>query len=187
MPGHDRELFFDIEVDPMRDICYLHGFVERDGRDNGTEKFVAFFADECTPAAERAAFAAAWAYMRENRPCAIYYYSKYERTIYRKLQQKYPDVCSAEDIEELFDPAHAIDLYYDVVKKATEWPTWDFSIKTLAKYLGFSWRDTHPSGAASIEWFDRWIKTGDTSNPAAHSRLQRGRLPRNARAVRWHS
>ena len=29
LPGYDRELFFDIEVDPMRDICYLHGFVER--------------------------------------------------------------------------------------------------------------------------------------------------------------
>jgi predicted RecB family nuclease len=161
LPGYDRELFFDIEVDPMRDICYLHGFVERQGRNNATEKFVAFFADECTPASEKAAFADAWAYMRANRPCAIYYYSKYERTIYRKLQQKYPDVCSAEDVEELFDPAHAVDLYYDVVKKATEWPTWDFSIKTLAKYLGFSWRDTHPSGAASIEWFDRWINTGD--------------------------
>ena len=53
LPGYDRELFFDIEVDPMRDICYLHGFVEREGRDNGTEKFVAFFADECTPASER--------------------------------------------------------------------------------------------------------------------------------------
>ena len=117
LPGYDRELFFDIEVDPMRDICYLHGFVERQGRDNATEKFVAFFADECTPAAERAAFAAAWAYMRASRPCAIYYYSKYERTIYRKLQQKYPDVCSAEEIEELFDPAHAIDLYYDVVQE----------------------------------------------------------------------
>ena len=95
-----------------------------------------------------------------RRPCAIYYYSKYERTIYRKLQEKYPDVCSADEIERLFDPAHAIDLYNDVVKKATEWPTWDYSIKTLAKYLGFAWRDTHPSGAASIEWFDRWMKTG---------------------------
>jgi predicted RecB family nuclease len=161
LPGYDRELFFDIEVDPMRDICYLHGFIERERRDNGTEKFIAFFADECTPDSEKAAFAAAWAYMRNKRPCAIYYYSKYERTIYRKLQEKYPDVCSAAEIEELFDPAHAIDLYNDVVKKATEWPTWDFSIKTLAKYLGFSWRDKHPSGAASIEWFDRWIKTGD--------------------------
>ena len=115
-----------------------------------------------------------------NRPCAIYYYSKYERTIYRKLQQKYPDVCSAEDIEELFDPAHAIDLYYDVVKKATEWPTWDFSIKTLAKYLGFSWRDTHPSGAASIEWFDRWIKTGDRPFASASSTTTKTTVARRA-------
>jgi predicted RecB family nuclease len=168
LPGDDLELFFDIEVDPMRGICYLHGFVERRGRDNATERFVAFFTPECTQAAERAAFADAVAYIRASRPCAIYYYSKYERTIYRKLREKYPDVCSAEEIEELFDPAHAIDLYNDVVRKATEWPTWDFSIKTLARYLGFSWRDTHPSGAASIEWFDRWIKTGD---PAVRQRI----------------
>ena len=62
----------------------------------------------------------------------------------------------------------AIDLYNDVVKKATEWPTWDFSIKTLAKYLGFSWRDTHPSGAASIEWFHRWVEKRD---PAIRQRI----------------
>jgi predicted RecB family nuclease len=161
LPGYERELFFDIEVDPMRDICYLHGFIERTGGDNASEKFTAFFADKCTPDSEKAAFADAWNYMQNKRPCAIYYYSKYERTVYRKLQQKYPDVCSADEVEELFSPTHAIDLYNDVVKKATEWPTWDLSIKTLAKYLGFAWRDTHPSGAASIEWFDRWVNTGD--------------------------
>jgi predicted RecB family nuclease len=37
----------------------------------------------------------------------------------------------------------------------------DFSITTLVKFLGFEWRDASPSGAASIEWFDRWAKTGD--------------------------
>jgi len=162
-PNDPRELFFDIEVDPMRDVCYLHGFVERLDRDNGTERFVAFFADSCTPAAEHAAFSAAVGYIRASRPCAIYYYSKYERTIYRKLQEKYPDVASVDEIEELFDPAHAVDLYTDIVRKATEWPTWDFSIKTLAKHLGFQWRDANPSGAASIEWFDRWVKTGDAA------------------------
>lgn len=160
-PDHNLELFFDIEVDPMRNICYLHGFVERHGQDNATEKFIAFFAEEPTAEAEKIAFSDAWGYMRKNRPCSIYYYSKYERTIYRKLQEKYPDVCSSDEIEELFDPADTIDLYYDVVKKATDWPTNDHSIKTLARYLGFVWRDTHPSGAASIEWFDRWVKTGD--------------------------
>lgn len=152
------ELFFDIEVDPMRNICYLHGFVERREGKNDTERFVYFFAEAVTSEEERKAFQGAFAYMSALPDAAIYYYSKYERTIYRKLQSKYPDVCSAEDIEALFSPDRAIDLYGDIVIKATEWPTRDHSIKTLAKYLGFAWRDTHPSGAASIEWFDRWCR-----------------------------
>ena len=91
-----------------------------------------------------------------------------KRTIYRKLQQKYPDICTPEDIEQLFDPARAIDLYGDVVLKATEWPTRDHSIKTLTKYLGFAWRDAHPSGAASVEWFDRWCQE---RNPITRQRI----------------
>ena len=148
------ELFFDIEVDPLRDICYLHGIVERRDRNNGSERFISFFVDTVTPQAEQEAFAAAVAYLSGHPDGIIYYYSKYERTIYRKLQDKYPNVCSAEEIERLFDPARAVDLYGDVVLKSTEWPTRDYSIKTLARYLGFKWRDLHPSGAASIEWFD---------------------------------
>jgi len=164
----DIELFFDIEVDPFRDVCYLHGFVERRGGVNGSEHFIAFFADAPTPASEERAFTEAWRYIQAAQPCTIYYYSKYERTIYRKLRQKYPHVCTETEIEALFDPKRAVDLYSDVVLKATEWPTRDFSIKTLAKYLGFSWRDTHPSGAASIEWFHRWVETGD---PAIRRRI----------------
>lgn len=161
LPFSETELFFDIEVDPMRDLCYLHGFVERHNGDNTTEKYVAFFTEDVSSAEEERAFRDAWQYICDKQPCIIYYYSKYERTIWRQLQSKYPTVCTAEDIEDLFDPSQSVDLYFDVVKKATEWPTRDYSIKTLAKYLGFSWRDTHPSGAASIEWFDRWIQTGD--------------------------
>jgi predicted RecB family nuclease len=161
LPVIECELFFDIEVDPMRDVCYLHGFVERNGGDTASERFVSFFADQPTAAAEEQAFAAAWRYMQERQPCGIYYYSKYERTLYRKLQAKYPHVCTADEIEALFASPSTIDLYYDVVFKATEWPTRDYSIKTLAKHLGFKWRDTHPSGAASIEWFDRWVQSGD--------------------------
>lgn len=76
-------------------------------------------------------------------------------------QAKYPDVCTAEEIEALFNPERAIDLYFDVVLKAPEWPTRDYSIKSLAKYLGFIWRNTYPSGAGSIEWFHRWVESGD--------------------------
>jgi predicted RecB family nuclease len=98
------ELFFDVEVDPLRDVCYLHGFVERHGGDNATERFVAFFAEEATPAAERDAFASALDYIASRGESVIYYYSKYERTTYRKLQQRYPDICTPEDVERMFEP-----------------------------------------------------------------------------------
>lgn len=162
------ELFFDVEVDPLRDVCYLHGFVERQQGNNATERFVAFFAEEPTPASERDTFAAALDYLAARDEAIIYYYSKYERTAYRKLQVRYPDICTPEDIERLFEASRAVDLYGDVVMRATEWPTRDYSIKTLAKHLGFSWRDPHPSGATSIEWFDRWCRE---RNPETRQRI----------------
>ena len=70
LPVADFELFFDIEVDPMRDVCYLHGFVERRGGNNANERFVAFFAEDPTPEAEEHAFAEAWRYMQAAQPCA---------------------------------------------------------------------------------------------------------------------
>jgi predicted RecB family nuclease len=169
LPTTRRELFFDIETDPLRDLCYLHGFVVRNERNAGSERFVAFFADEETPQAERDAFAAAWAFIRENADAVVVYYSKYERTVYRDLQAKYPEVCAAEEIEALFSavPERSFDLYYDAVKKS-EWPTMDYSVKTLAKYCGFQWRDLDPSGASSIQWFDEWVTTRD---PAIKQRI----------------
>ena len=40
--------------------------------------------------------------------------------------------------------------------------------KTLAKYLGFDWRDTSPSGTESIEWYHRWV---ETANPSIRQRI----------------
>ncbi len=161
LPRANLEVFFDIETDPMREICYLHGFVERRHGDNGTMIYRQFFAQGTTEDAEHACFADAWEYVRTlPADCKIYYYSKYERTIWRGLRERYPDVCNEAELENFFHPDHAIDLYFDVVLKKTEWPTIDFSIKTLARYLGFEWRDTNPSGAASIEWYSRWVDSG---------------------------
>ena len=161
LPASNLEIFFDIEADPMQDICYLHGFLERHGGENATERFVACFSDEPTQDGEKQAFREAWDYLRANPTAIIFYYSKYERTVYRKLQARYPDVCTVQEVEDLFDPARSVDLYFDVVERATMWPTRDHSIKTLAKFLGFAWRDTDPSGAASIEWYQRWTEQRD--------------------------
>ena len=162
LPATPRELHLDIETDPMRDHVYMHGFVLRDAAD-GSQVFKPIVAEAPTQDAERAAFAAALGVIRDESSATLYVYSSYERTTYRKLQERYPDIATAEEIEELFAEPRSIDLYR-VVRTSTEWPTWDQSIKTLAKYLGFSWRDTNPSGAASIEWYDKFIQTGDRSH-----------------------
>ncbi|HDP36652.1 MAG TPA: TM0106 family RecB-like putative nuclease, partial [Candidatus Atribacteria bacterium] len=161
LPEADLELFFDIETDPLRDICYLHGFLERRNRDTNTERYVAFFSDQPNEQEEKRAFSQAWEFIQKSTPCVIYYYSPYEKTQWKKLQEKYPDVMSEDNIKEMFYSDYTVDLYLEVVKKKTEWPTNDYSIKTLASYLGFHWRDESPSGAESIEWYHRWVETGD--------------------------
>jgi predicted RecB family nuclease len=163
LPDAPTELFFDIETDPMRDICYLHGFLERRNRDTNTERYVAFFSDQPNEQEEKLAFSRAWEFIQKSMPCVIYYYSPYEKTQWKKLQGKYPDIMSEDDIVKMFNPEYAVDLYLNVVKKKTEWPTNDYSIKTLAFYLGFHWRDESPSGAESIEWYHRWVETGDVN------------------------
>ena len=163
LPDTLTELFFDIETDPMRDICYMHGFLERRNGDNSSERYVAFFSDQPNEQEEKRAFSQAWEFIQKSIPCVIYYYSSYEKTQWKKLQGKYPDVMSEDDIVKMFNPEYAVDLYHDVVKKKTEWPTNDYSIKTLASYLGFHWRDESPSGAESIEWYHRWVETGDVN------------------------
>lgn len=165
LPREQVELFFDVETDPMEDVCYLHGFVERKSGSGQSDQYHGFFANEA--GGEEEAFRAAWGYIRGFSSYALYYYSPYERTTYRRLQEKYPHVCSAEEVEQVFSRAAAVDLL-SVVRKSTIWPSRDHSIKTLARYLGFAWRDANPSGAASIEWWDRWLKTGD---PAIKARI----------------
>ena len=162
LPISQKEVFLDIEADPMRGIVYLHGFVERDYARPETATFIPHFAAGIEAIHEEAAFRGAWNYLAARvKDSTIYYYSKYERTEYKKLAEKYPAVCSVGDVEALFANPVMIDLYFEVIKKATEWPLYNQSIKTIAKYLGFHWRDTSPSGAASIEWYNRWIGSGD--------------------------
>ena len=164
LPVMEKEVYFDIETDPMADFVYLHGFVERRHGQPETASFKPFFADGCDALQEEEVFRKAWTYLSERVfDSTIYYYSKYERTAYKALAVKYPGVCSVADVEGLFGLPAMVDLYSDVVRKFTEWPTYDQSIKTLAVYLGFHWRDPHPSGAASIEWYRRWVETGDAA------------------------
>ena len=158
-PKVKYELFFDIEDDPTQDFVYLHGiYVRKDG----SEQFLDFTSLEISDEAEKKAWQGFWQYI-DSLPqddFAVYFYSHHEKTTYKKLQKRYPDVISPEKLEAFFDNPNVIDLY-KIVQKQTDWPLGSYSLKALATYLGFKWRDETPSGALSIQWFNQYIETKD--------------------------
>ena len=121
------------------------------------------FADEAIEEAERDAFAQAWAYVQELSDAVVYYYSHYERTIWKQLAGRYPEVATEDDVIALFEEERFVDLYSYIVKSRMIWPTYSVSLKTIAAHLDFKWRDTDSSGARSIQWFHEWVETGDNS------------------------
>ena len=77
------------------------------------------------------------------------------------MQKIYSDVVSEKEVEEFFANPNVIDLYIDVILKNTDWPLGSYSLKAIAQYLGFKWRDETPSGALSIQWFNEYLKKKD--------------------------
>lgn len=159
LPDAERRLLLDVEADPFRDLVYLHGILDQKPR---KEVYRSWFMDNTTPEEEARQFREVWDYLTTavNDGAAVYHYSAYERTAYRSLAKRHPAVCSVSDVEALFALPTVIDLY-QVVRSNTEWPCSDRSIKTLARFAGFDWRDATPSGAASIGWFHDLMKTAD--------------------------
>ena len=113
--------------------------------------------------AEAKAWRKFWEYIRSlsQDDFAVYYYSHHEKTTYRKMAEQYPEVATQEDIEWFFDKSRAIDLYTDAILKYTDWDVGSYSLKAIAQYLGFKWRDETPSGALSIQWYNNYLDTGD--------------------------
>jgi len=132
--------------------------------DNTSERYVAFFATAANAAAEREAFRQAWQYVQSSQATAIYFYSSYERTIWLRLAARHPDVATEQNVDILFASRVTFDLYKGLVRSAMEWPTYDFSIKTIASYLEFHWRDQEPSGAASVRWYQQFLSTNDATD-----------------------
>lgn len=161
-PKTNYELFFDIEDDPTQAFIYLHGVYERSPKG---EKFVSFVAREKSDDSEKKAWSDFWDYIRSlpKNDFTVYYYSHHEKTTYKKMKEKYPDVVTDEELEWFFSKEKAIDLY-SVISKNTDWPLMSYSLKEIAQYLGFEWRDKSPSGAMSIEWFNKYLETKDKSD-----------------------
>ena len=55
---------------------------------------------------------------------------------------------------------NTIDLHWKFIEAAIL-PVYFYSLKDVAKYLGFKWQAEDAGGAESVVWYNDWLKTGD--------------------------
>jgi predicted RecB family nuclease len=159
-PAAAREIYFDIEDDPTRDLTYFYGLVIKE---HGSEVgFSHYFARR--PQEEEQTVRAFWEFLAAHDDAVYYVYSPKERSTLKRLMRRYDldEAVFKRYVEQEFD------LYTDLVVKYSDWPTYSYGIKQIANQVGFRWRDTDPSGANSIAWYNEYL-----SDPAREDLLQR--------------
>lgn len=160
-PRRRREVYFDIEDDPTQGLTYLFGLLVKEG--TGRPRFQSFVARR--PEEEEATVRAFWEFLAAAEDDVYYVYSPKERTTLKHLMEKYqldPGVFASYEAREF-------DLYHDLIVEYSDWPTYSYGIKHIAKLIGFKWRDPDPSGANSIAWYNEYL--ANPSNEAALTRI----------------
>ena len=53
-----------------------------------------------------------------------------------------------------------MDVYEQVIQTVAL-PVENYTLKAIARWLGFEWRDPQANGSHCIYWYDQWLATGD--------------------------
>jgi len=156
------EVFFDFEgaqdhdlVDGQELVNYLIGAVYRTpGLD---AKYIPFFADTFGEEGENLAEFLEWANSLEDP--VFYHWHHYERTHLMKMVERH-------GLDQ-----HISDRVLDRLEDLSPWttkgfafPTYGESLKSIARCLGFSWRQTDVSGVGSMDLYLKYIESGSTDD-----------------------
>ncbi|HWH08247.1 MAG TPA: TM0106 family RecB-like putative nuclease [Candidatus Thermoplasmatota archaeon] len=155
------EVFLDLEgtgpqawAGGVADVTYLIGALVRRG---GEEAYVPFVAH--APAQEADAFRAFLAWLEGLGPCVVYHWSPYEATHLRRLAQRHGVAPEAE--EALLGRLRDL---HRVATGSFVFPTYDASVKSVARYAGFAWRERDVNALATIALYLAYAR-----DPAANA------------------
>ncbi|MDJ0507702.1 MAG: TM0106 family RecB-like putative nuclease [Crocosphaera sp.] len=149
------ELYFDIEAEPERNLDYLLGVVVVDYLTQ-TRTFFGFLAE--TPHEEEKIWYQFLDLVNRYQNAPIFHFSEYEVDTIKRLGNLYQT--PEEEIEHLL--SRFIDLHHYVITSVI-FPVENYSLKSLANWLGFHWRDPGINGDQCVCWYDQWLTTGDRS------------------------
>jgi uncharacterized protein len=147
------ELYFDIEAQPDLNLNYLLGVLVVD-RVANTEEFYSFLAE--TPEQERFIWQQFLDLVNQYPQAPIYHFCAYEVDTVQRLAKLYRTPYS--HIHPVLN--RFIDIYEQLIQNVAL-PIDSYALKTIARWIGFEWRDQEANGAKCIYWYDQWLETGD--------------------------
>jgi len=153
LPVSEIELYFDIEAEPELNLDYLLGVLVVD-KVAQTKEFYAFLAE--TPEQEDRIWQQFLALVQSYPRSPIYHFSDYELETVKRLAHIYG--MTGGSLGEL--RSRFIDLH-TIVTNTVILPVEGYSLKQVAKWIGFRWRDPQTTGADCVCLYDQWLLTGD--------------------------
>ncbi|TSC74702.1 MAG: uncharacterized protein G01um101444_186 [Parcubacteria group bacterium Gr01-1014_44] len=171
-PEVKTEIYFDIESDPTQSIDYLLGILIKnpsfappsrsasDGHSKASEgtvkpaQYKYFFAKDKQE--EKKIWEEFKQFIKELDDFVIYHYAFYEKQTFDRLARQYGvDPAIAEKFKN-----NTIDLHRAVMD-AVILPLYFYSLKDVARYVGFQWQAEDAGGAESIVWYNQWLENGN--------------------------
>lgn len=164
----DYLLYYDIEGEMGHEFEYLHGVWEVNTKTN-EKRYIPFITSDINKEVD------IWNdfvnYIKEisqKGSFQIIYFADYERVAWNNLSEKANT--PKEDIKLLFE--NSIDILKEWITNKLILPRYNYSIKTVAPYYGFSWECKNniykdeegndfqldeANGGESIAWLDYWL------------------------------
>lgn len=155
LPTAAVELYFDIEAEPGLNLAYLHGVLVVD-RQAGSQTFYPLLAEH--PEGEGVVWQQFLELVHRYPTAPVFHFCAYEVQTVERLAQLYRTPYSL--VKPLL--SRFFDLHQWVTETAAL-PIESYTLKLIARWLGFEWRDTEANGAQSIYWYSQWLQTGDRS------------------------
>lgn len=147
------EIYFDIEAQPDLNLDFLLGVLVVD-RQKNVETFYALLAENVE---QEALIWQQFLDVVSQYPYApIFHFCAYEVDTIKRLARLYHT--PRGQVRSLLD--RFVDVYEEITQLVAM-PVENYTLKSIARYIGFEWRDPQANGSQCIYWYDQWLQTGD--------------------------
>ncbi|APB33823.1 Putative nuclease (RecB family) [Gloeomargarita lithophora Alchichica-D10] len=153
LPQAQVGYFFDIEADPYLDCVYLHGVLLVTPQE---QKFYSLVAEQVSQ--EGRIWQELLTLLERHPQAPIYHFCPFEPQTIQRLGQKYGTTpARIQTIRQ-----RCVDLHTRLVRSVVL-PVENYTLKAIARWLGFGWQHPRADGAQCTQWYNQWLQTQDHS------------------------